>query len=146
MNFDSPLKRHQKQEKVKIENIIEKPIEKFEPIKPVITKSDAKNFVGRTCDTQQLLWIERWLTHYVQQNSYPPSMKGPEAWSYINRFLRLHQIDELLTMIRKDFSQQYPLLEGFEQLLRENDFDFLKAEELSLEHQRKRLIDDHNTH
>jgi len=54
MNYGSPLKQSQKKvkEEKETESLREKPLERFKPIKPVITKSDAKHFVDRVCDTQ----------------------------------------------------------------------------------------------
>ena len=143
MNFGSPLKKHQKKPKEE-EVADEKPIEKFKPEKPSISRADARKFTGSTCDPQQILWLERWLTHYVQQNSYPPQMKGTNAWRVVLQFLSPSLVGGLLEELRRDFALEYPPFEEVVKPPSSGDFDFLMAEESSLECQRTHLTADRN--
>ena len=140
MNLGSPLNKDQKVPKKDKED---KPIERFKPEKPVISKADAKKFVESPCDPQQILWIERWLTQFVQENSYPPQMREANAWSAIHQFLLPQQVDGLLKCIQTDFRSQYPVFEPMRPYLNSEGFDFLLAEESSLECQRTSLTADH---
>jgi len=144
MNFGSPLKKHQKKPKEEKEEV-EKPIEKFKADKPVISRADAKRFTGETCDPQQILWLERWLSHFILQNSYPPQMKGATAWRASLQFLSPPLVGGLLEQLRKDFALEYPKFVEAVPKPSSGDFDFLVAEESSLEYQRKHLTSDHNT-
>lgn len=95
----------------------------FKPLKPKVGKATAKMLVECKAElpTSALLWVDRWMSQLVQERSLPPQIAGADAFGAISQLLAPQDALEVLTRLRKEFRQSFPLL--FE--TPKEDFQFL---------------------
>lgn len=119
MNFSAPLRKQQK-EKVADK---EKLLEKFKPIKPVLSTKTGRDLVERACSRDELMWIERWLENLSRGRGLPPSCYGSDAYNSLMKFLDPSEVLKILETLRREFQRDHPqtqtLMEDFSFLLEE---------------------------
>jgi hypothetical protein len=141
MNYGSPLLKDQKKQKMPIAE--EKELEKFKPERPLMSKSNARQLTGVTCDNQQILWVQRWMEQLVRERSLPPQLAGKEPFSALLQFLAPSDVLKILETLRVEFQTRFPF--STEKEKEEEEFDFLLGLGETLQHQQTSLISDHNT-
>jgi hypothetical protein len=135
MNYSSPFTKDWKVKK----DDSDKPLDKFKPIKPILSTKVGKELVERSCSPQELLWIERWLDNLVRSHSYPPQIAGKDAFNSLTMFLGEKALQHL-----GDLRQQFLASHPQHQAPKE-DFQFLlEAMEPYHELQSQSLPSSHN--
>ena len=114
-------------------------LEKFKTIKPVIPSKVGRQLIGKSCDIQELLWIERWLENLVRTRSLPPSCMKENAYSALMRMLEPNDFKATIESLQKQFLLDHPVLqpvmEDFSALLEEMEaYPELQSQSLLYDH------------
>ena len=141
MNYGSPLLKDQKKQKTAV--VEEKQLEKFKPERPLMSKSNARQLTGVTCDNHQTLWLQRWLEQLVRERSLPPQLAGKEPFSALSQFLAPSDALAVLESLRAEFHTRFPFVTEAQK--EEEEYDFLLGLGEILQHQQTSLIADHST-
>jgi hypothetical protein len=112
MQWTSPLKKPKAK---KEEEVI-----KHERCK--VSKGAAKSIVAaKSMDDGGARWVERWITQFVQENSYPPQLCSGDFVALLGKWLDPAKGLEVLTRIRKEYEHAFswaPVDDEFGYLLR----------------------------
>jgi hypothetical protein len=82
-------------------------------VKPkcVIPASQAKKILNATLVDQPVCeWVERWIDDFIRGNCYPPQLKSADFYSLLPTYFAEAKVLEVLTKIRGDFGNAFPLL------------------------------------
>lgn len=95
----------------KDQRISKEPKEPKEKVKKVsrLTKSDARLFLdipSSEVSSKEMDWVDRWLNHFVLENSFPPQIARSGGYSYLLSFLT-DRSAEVLSKLRDEFARTH---------------------------------------
>ena len=74
-----------------------------------LTKSDVRLFLdtdAKSVSVKEVEWVERWLNHFVLENSFPPQLARSGGYSYLLSVLSDRSV-EVLSKLRDDFARTH---------------------------------------